>query len=173
MANFRYDIDTLNGKQVYFTDLSYFEPGTWSWEFGDGGVSQDTCPIHNYAAAGIYEVCLSVSNDNGTSPYSTFCQDVEITDTTTSVINTSLENTINVFPNPAKDYLTIAFPDPIREATTWQLYNELGEEVRVLALAQGIQNHKISLEALPNGLYFYTLKTNDETLKSGRMIKIE
>lgn len=36
--------------------MSYF------WEFGDGSVSMQKNPVHNYAQAGIYTVCLSIES---------------------------------------------------------------------------------------------------------------
>jgi len=43
--------DTLQPRQVTFTDLSYYEPATWHWTFGDGTMSGDTSPVHTYAKA--------------------------------------------------------------------------------------------------------------------------
>ncbi|WP_066408170.1 PKD domain-containing protein [Flavisolibacter tropicus] len=44
-----------------FADLSIL-PETWFWEFGDGATSTDQSPTHTYAAKGIYEVKLTVTN---------------------------------------------------------------------------------------------------------------
>jgi PKD repeat protein len=38
---------------------------SWTWDFGDGGVSHDPTPIHTYTQAGFYDVTLTVSNDDG------------------------------------------------------------------------------------------------------------
>ena len=51
-----------------FTDASVDSDGTvttWSWEFGDGGVSAVADPTHDYAAAGSYPVTLTVADDDG------------------------------------------------------------------------------------------------------------
>jgi len=50
---------------VQFTDLSYFYPTTWLWDFGDGTTSTEQHPIHTYAAPGAYTVSLNVSNAYG------------------------------------------------------------------------------------------------------------
>jgi len=39
----------------------------WSWVFGDGSVSSDQNPIHNYTEEGIYSVSLTVTNDGGSN----------------------------------------------------------------------------------------------------------
>ena len=53
---------------VQFTDQS--TAGTapitaWSWTFGDGGTSTAANPLHHYAAAGTYDVTLSVTSTAG------------------------------------------------------------------------------------------------------------
>jgi len=51
---------------VNFTDESTAgAPGTWSWYFGDGGVSAAQNPSHTYTVDGTYTVTLTVSNPWG------------------------------------------------------------------------------------------------------------
>jgi PKD repeat protein len=50
---------------VTFTDQSSNAPTTWSWTFGDGGVSNAQNPSHTYTAAGAYTVSLTASNGFG------------------------------------------------------------------------------------------------------------
>ncbi len=47
---------------VIFTDLSTGNIGTYSWDFGDGGTSSASDPIHTYLLPGTYIVVLTVSN---------------------------------------------------------------------------------------------------------------
>jgi|GEM_PF-1687466 len=55
------------GRAVQFTDTSLGGATSWTWAFGDGGTSAAESPSHAYAAAGTYEVSLSVANASGTS----------------------------------------------------------------------------------------------------------
>lgn len=58
------------GASCAFTDLSYDRDGTvtsWSWTFGDGGVSTEQNPIHAYVCSGTYAVTLRVTDDRGAS----------------------------------------------------------------------------------------------------------
>ncbi|MDV7392332.1 PKD domain-containing protein, partial [Arthrospira platensis SPKY1] len=65
VAKFRYEADTLDHLRLRFTDLSYFRPEAWSWDFGDGSpASAVRYPQHLYTKSGTYEVCLTVSNEN-------------------------------------------------------------------------------------------------------------
>jgi len=49
---------------VNFSETSSGE-STYLWEFGDGTVSEEQNPVHFFPAAGIYEVCLTVTNNDG------------------------------------------------------------------------------------------------------------
>lgn len=48
-----------------FTYQSNLDLVSFSWSFGDGGVSNDPEPTHTYAAAGTYEVSLTATDANG------------------------------------------------------------------------------------------------------------
>jgi PKD repeat protein len=57
--------DTFSIKvynSITFTDLSTGSPISWSWTFGDGGVSDEQNPTHEYTEAGNYTVSLTVSD---------------------------------------------------------------------------------------------------------------
>jgi len=69
-ADFTYAANLLN---VTFTDTSTANNTTitgWNWNFGDGSTSTLQNPTHTYAAAGTYNVSLTVS-DGGTATNST------------------------------------------------------------------------------------------------------
>ena len=53
---------------VTFTDLSHDVDGTivqWSWDFGDGTLSNELSPNHVYQDRGVMEVTLSVTDEGG------------------------------------------------------------------------------------------------------------
>ena len=62
-ANFSYVKD---GSTVTFTNSSSNATG-YSWDFGDGGMSAETNPVHTYAADGDYTVTLTATDDSGAS----------------------------------------------------------------------------------------------------------
>ncbi|MBK9018238.1 MAG: choice-of-anchor B family protein [Saprospiraceae bacterium] len=66
----------VNGPQVQFTDSSTGS-GAYSWDFGDGGTSTASNPMHTFAAPGTYTVVLTVNNNCGNSSYS---EDITIAD---------------------------------------------------------------------------------------------
>lgn len=55
---------------VQFTDLSAGGPTSWSWSFGDGGVSSARDPLHIYITSGNYTVNLTATNDQGSDTLS-------------------------------------------------------------------------------------------------------
>jgi PKD repeat protein len=65
VANFSF---TTNLLVANFTDSSTDSDGTIAsraWNFGDGGTSTATNPSHTYAAAGTYNVALTVTDNGG------------------------------------------------------------------------------------------------------------
>lgn len=48
-------------RTVAFMDNS-MGAASWWWDFGDGQTSQEQNPVHEYASAGNYNVCLTVAN---------------------------------------------------------------------------------------------------------------
>ncbi|HPC95665.1 MAG TPA: S8 family serine peptidase [Sedimentisphaerales bacterium] len=82
-AEFFYLVD---GPTVQFTDAS-FDDGTiqaWSWEFGDGTLSDAQDPDHEYAAAGTYTVTLTVTDDQGDRGF--VRHDVTVTQSSTTPV---------------------------------------------------------------------------------------
>lgn len=60
----------VDGLTVHFLDASTDSDGTVAsraWDFGDGATSTEAQPTHVYAAAGSYEVTLTVTDDAGDS----------------------------------------------------------------------------------------------------------
>lgn len=59
------------GNSNNFLEISFFsiaqtdDVQNWSWDFGDGGTSNEANPVHTYAAEGTYTVVLTVSTANG------------------------------------------------------------------------------------------------------------
>ncbi len=67
VAKYRYEQDTSDYLRVRFTDISYYRPESWSWDFGDGTTFEGKKPYyHTFAQDGVYDVCLTVSNENST-----------------------------------------------------------------------------------------------------------
>ncbi len=59
IAKYRYEADSIDYLRLRFTDLSYFRPETWSWDFGDGSPRVSTqSPYHTFVQKW-YLPCMS------------------------------------------------------------------------------------------------------------------
>ncbi|TAL61427.1 MAG: PKD domain-containing protein [Bacteroidetes bacterium] len=65
VAKFSADDTVSCSGTITFTDQSQNVPTLWTWNFGDGGVSNSQNPIHSYTASGTYSVSLLATNGNG------------------------------------------------------------------------------------------------------------
>ena len=69
-AEFSYTPETPEiNETIYFTDESSDPSGgtivSWYWDFGDGSISTEQNPTHQYESEDYYTVNLTVTNDNG------------------------------------------------------------------------------------------------------------
>ena len=114
---------TLNEPNPYvdevvrFTDISQgvsSQIHTWQWDFGDGATSSEPNPVHAYAAAGTYDVSLTVISPHG--------QDTEVVENAVTVrpLSASANFTADTQAPSAFDPvsfqdLSTAAPGPITE----------------------------------------------------------
>ena len=160
-ADFRYLTEDLS---LDFYDYSLFDPQEWFWTFGDGQSSTEQNPQHTYTQSGIYEVCLTVSNDNASD---THCEEINLLIDEVTTLQPG--NYLNLFPNPARDWIYLQLQLPQGGTFQWQLYDALGHQVRALELTAG-QLQQVLLEDLPPGLYYWTLSQNRQQLQSGKVV---
>jgi PKD repeat protein len=174
IAKFRYEQDTLDYLQVEFTDLSYYEPAEWSWDFGDNTTSQDTSPVHVFPQSGTYEVCLTVSNVNGEN---TFCRTLSLG--TVSSSEEAEQVTITVFPNPCREGVNIILNDYLPRDAKVMLYDAIGQRQKIQSVQTGWNT--VRLDGLPTGIYFYEIweaaspgpASGRVLLDSGKLVKVE
>jgi len=89
-AAFQYQTSSLT---MIGTDISTGSNlSGWAWTFGDGNTSTDPNVVHTFAAAGTYQVCISVQNGCGVSQ---ICQSVEVTSSGSVInVNAVIENVL-------------------------------------------------------------------------------
>jgi len=74
-----------------------------------------------------------------------------------------------VYPNPAKDRVTIKFNDVITSDGNIEFYGMLGNLVYTNTITKGIIETQININSLKSGLYFYTIKVNNTKITSGKI----
>jgi hypothetical protein len=166
-AWWRYEQDTLNPLLVEFRDLSYYEPTTWSWDFGDGGLgSNERHPLHQFPEAGIYQVCLTVSNQYGSD---THCKTLYLG--VSAQDNPVLQAQVKVWPNPFRSHLTVAVSNPQVRGGLFRLYDATGRLTREQWLALGV--NEVETGELAAGMYFWEVTADGEQVRSGKCVKID
>ncbi len=73
-AYFYSSIDSSNTNLVNFSNYSNGTPTTFAWDFGDNTTSNLENPNHVYAAAGTYQVCLTIGDSSGVT--CVFCDNI-------------------------------------------------------------------------------------------------
>ncbi len=165
-AWYRYEQDTLDPLAVEFRDLSYYEPATWSWDFGDGSpASSMRHPQHLYAQPGAYQVCLTVSNQHGTD---THCKTLYLG--VTAQDNPVLQAQVRVWPNPFREWFALALSANLRSPAL-RLHDAAGRLVLEQRLVLGV--NEIEAAGLPAGLYFWEVVAGGERVKSGKLVKTD
>jgi PKD repeat protein len=133
-----------------------------SWDFGDGttiaGVSS---PSHTYAAAGTYPVCVTVTNGCGSN---TSCKYVSFT---TGIKDASgAFSSVNIFPNPAQDELTI---NNLPQGTTVEVLDLTG---RLLKRVQtGNTELRMNVGGLSAGVHLLRFTDKDGRRGSSMFVK--
>ena len=163
VAWWRHEVNDADPLEIRFTDLSYFRPETWHWDFGDGNVSNEQNPIHTYPAPGQYYACLTVSNEYSSD---TSCQFIEILGVSTHDIQS--EDSYTVFPNPFTDYIEISPADGYH-ALQIRITNITGQSI---AAPQITCPCRLRLGSIPAGVYFYTLEEDGKMVGSGKVVKL-
>ncbi len=151
LAGWRYD--KTGGLGVDFTSVSWYEPDTWWWDFGDpasSGTNQtsERNPSHNFSAPGAYEVCLTVSNQYGSDMK---CKWVWV-------------STVGSSPEPSAQGQIAIYPNPTTGTVQWSGMPE-GENIHVrvhdalgrLCFERQPAAGSADLGGLPDGVYFVTL----------------
>ena len=148
-----FDIDEDQGF-VIFTNTSE-RADSYAWDFGDGEVSEEASPIHNYATAGNYFVTLTTTNACGTST-ETFEIVVEGVNAVQDLAGVS---NFNLFPNPTSGKFTMLLEGEGRDNVTVSFLNVLGQELQIheVDFGAGYLNQEFNLGGFANGVYFARL----------------
>jgi len=143
-------------NSFYPCDVSFTYTGqgpiiSYEWFFGDGSTSTNMNPTHTYLNPGSYAVQLNVYPPS--PPYNCFFSSFDTIDPLIpESVNEIIEkSSINLYPNPAYNILTVETPV---EATI-EIFNINGK----LLLSKQLITNKIDISTLAKGLYFIKLST--------------
>ena len=160
-ANYTY---VLVGEPVSFTDMSTNNPTSWNWKFfggSPGSFSGQNPPEVVYNAPGSYDVKLTVTNDLG-SNFVTKTDYIQVGNV--GVEEQSLEESIDIFPNPSHGNITLKLGDNGLAGGYVHILNAGGELIRSLELTDNSAEVAIDLSVEPAGIYLVRISKEDNTV---------
>lgn len=127
---------------------------TYNWTFGDGGTSVAANPSHTYANNGYYNVCMVISGMANNTPFQcSVCDSIQVF---ASGINETVSNTtLQVFPNPTFNSLTIKMP--AKSDYRLKVYDVAGKLLTETVITDSPENYILNTAGLSKGLYFIQL----------------
>ena len=156
-------------------------PITYTWSWGDGNTSTGATPSHTYAAAGWYNICLTITDGAGCS--STYCDSANvqrnsnatagvhivnvILDSTTSVAENNIINNWSVYPNPASELTAISYTLTRASDVQISVFDLMGNKVAEVDnshQAAGTHTANADISSISAGMYLLQIKTNDSAL---------
>ncbi|MBK9107080.1 MAG: T9SS type A sorting domain-containing protein [Saprospiraceae bacterium] len=169
-CHWRYNQDSTDFLNFYFTDLSAYEVEEWYWDFGDpaspGNKSREVNPIHRFSALGVYEVCLIVKNKNDAD---TLCRTVRI-----GVVSNKDEFITDIeiqsWPNPFSHTMVINILDYNPQNMLIDITDIHGNRVHSQKAKQG--SHLIDTKDWLPGVYLVRVYERDELWFVKKMVKI-
>ncbi len=133
---------------------------SWSWNFGDTNISTGESPTYTYAAAGEYQVSLSASTVSGgkTCNFAAVKDSVTINAACTGISNPSLNDKIEIYPNPTEGLFTVSFEDVDGNGVIG-IYDIRGALIaeQLVSAASGSQK-TFSLSNVAEGVYFVKIQ---------------
>jgi PKD repeat protein len=150
-----------------------------SWNWGDGSTTNGLFPSHTYSAAGMYNICVTISVSCGAT--ATACSNTSIYRIMQSEQNMTAGATVNVvnaiptgiktndpqlsglkiFPNPNSGEFEIR-AEGLNEEASVQIFNLLGERVFESKL-DGNGTKKISMTDISSGCYLVKITSGEKS----------
>ena len=181
IASFNIEQNQVGGSEFNFANTSNDARDPegaivqYEWHFGDGNISNEKDPYHNYMAVGDYSVTLKVTDNSGSE--AEYSENVSVTVLTSSedLTNPNVYSLAQNYPNPFNPSTLIQYSIAEPGNVTLEVYNMLGQ--KVAQLVNGTQNagsHTIQFDAsaLSSGVYIYQLKSGSY-LETRKMMLIK
>ena len=153
------------GEFTGITNLSHLD-GVAKWNGTTWSGVGDTTGANFLFALGSYNANLITGGFfTATAGVSTM-NVAEYSCATTGVNETDESNSLQVFPNPFSDELSFKLAGS--EQTTVSLYNSFGQQILKQAFTNSINVNTVQFAS---GIYFYELRSNNEIVTNGKVIR--
>jgi PKD repeat protein len=146
---------TRTGLSYTFTATGVQNATGYTWDFGDNTPTASLAsPTHLYAAAGIYNVKVTVFNNCGSAE-----QTITINTNGTGTGNVSYTgDALRIYPNPATDMVYIEAAGAVR-IQQLSVINQLGMVVQTIHDIN-TKNYQLATSQLPAGNYLIRVETS-------------
>jgi uncharacterized repeat protein (TIGR01451 family) len=154
------DISITPGGNTFITVYAYYDDG--SMQIVNDSLLSFICSDTTVASVnGLTINGINTGTAVLTADYLGMTATAQITvDSLISNVHKPLENIAMVYPNPARDVLTIKFQKTVKQGQL-QIMNTIGEVVQSEVFATGTQQKNLDLSALVPGIYFLTVMCGD------------
>ena len=83
------------------------------------------------------------------------------------------ENTVHVYPNPARETITVTFDQPLANEGTVEIWSIIGNKLQSNTIPKAYAEQKVNVSSLSSGIYFYIIKVNGDKFSSGKITIIK
>ncbi len=151
--------DFAYGQQSNSLDMNFYDFSsngtTYSWDFGDGGSSAQTDPMHTFPAPGDYTVTLTVTNSCGEDEMV-----IVVPVKTVGLPELDIEK-FTIYPNPTDGNLMVRFNSTTTQAIDIRVMNLVGQQLFGDSMNNfsGSYQKSYDLGSLPAGVYLFQIVT--------------
>ena len=158
VPNTDYTFSNNNSLTVQFINNTS-GAGAYFWWFGsDSHISTLPEPTFTFPANGIYEVCLSGYNISGCEDK--VCKLIDLS--TVGIVAANSDKGLKIFPNPAKDRITLSGNSLSKNGVAIKIINAQGKVIYSdLNKAEGDFIKEIPLFNVSSGLYFIEIQNDN------------
>jgi hypothetical protein len=121
------------------------------WVFTGGGAMATLWVTYTFTNLGTQVVVLTVSC--GAKDLTTFISYIYINQIY-GVTENADANQVNLYPNPATDFINITFSNPMLNSSSLKIFNTAGQQVCARSIAANTTQVGINVSELPSGVYF-------------------
>jgi PKD repeat protein len=189
IANSNFSV-LYSGTPLYWNAVPAYFGNVWAafWAWGDGSFDSALYPSHTYSAAGLYNICLTVTTSCGSS--STTCTNYNIykmsapvnvdqqmvhisvmPNNAVGLAKLTMENAVvSIYPIPSSGKIELKVFDLLSssKAANASVIDMLGREVHKeeIQVTNGRIDSELDLQYLNNGTYFIKVRSAERTYTS-------
>ncbi len=161
-------IGELNEFRKYYVFFSLEDGSNMSLEYIEG-IKDYRSTFPNFDA--FHQSITECVQANGTyyygyEPYDKNCGFLAV-----GIDNTEFQKEVKVFPNPAKDMLTVQLPEAFKQAELLTIYNTLGEIVMQKDISSSGCSFALDVSNLNTGLYFLNINSRTNNISTKLIVK--